>query len=93
GDWNIIHVLKSGDVAGELGFLDGEPRTATLRSLGTVRVLELKRANFETLLMEDPKLVYHVMRAIIRQVHSIVRRMNTHFVELHNYISHQHGRY
>ncbi|MDX9767582.1 MAG: cyclic nucleotide-binding domain-containing protein, partial [Ectothiorhodospiraceae bacterium] len=41
GDWNIIHVLKSGDVAGELGFLDGEPRTATLRSLGTVRVLEL----------------------------------------------------
>ena len=33
------------------------------------------------------------MRAIMRTVHGILRRMNTQYVELTNYIAKQHGRY
>ena len=38
-------------------------------------------------------LVYRVMRAIMREVHGILRRMNVQYVELTNYITKQHGRY
>jgi hypothetical protein len=41
----------------------------------------------------DPELAYQVMRAVVRAAHRILGRMNTQFVEMSNYISHQHGRY
>jgi hypothetical protein len=33
------------------------------------------------------------MRAIAREVHEITKRMNMQYVEMSNYIHHQHGRY
>jgi CRP/FNR family transcriptional regulator, cyclic AMP receptor protein len=38
-------------------------------------------------------LVYRVMRAIMRSVHAIVRRMNNQYVQMTNYITKQRGRY
>ena len=93
GDWVHLHILKDGDLAGELGFLDGLEHSATLRSIGETEVLTLTREGLEGLLETHPAVVYRVMRAIIRAVHSIVRRMNTQYVELTNYITKQHGRY
>jgi hypothetical protein len=37
--------------------------------------------------------VYRVMRAIVRTVHEIQRRISMQSVELANYIYKQHGRY
>jgi hypothetical protein len=56
-------------------------------------VFSLSRPDLEAFLAKDPDLVYKVMRSIVRTVHAILRRMNTQFVEMSNYISHQHGRY
>lgn len=88
-----LAILKAGDMAGELSFVDGEAHTVGLRSLSKSRVLSLARADFETIIDEQPKLVYKVMRAIIRSTHRIVHRMNREFVELNNYVFKQHGRY
>ncbi len=93
GDYAIIHVLKQGDLAGELGFLDGQAHSATLRAVGQAKIFTLEREAFEALLHRNPDLVYKVMRAIVREIHGIVRRMNAQYVELNNYISQQHGRY
>jgi CRP-like cAMP-binding protein len=56
-------------------------------------VLSLARADFEKIIDENPQLVYKVMRAVARSAHGIVRRMNSQFVELSNYVYKQHGRY
>jgi len=93
GDWTILHVLRNGDLAGELGFLDGQEHSATLRAVGTTKVFSLEREKFEMLVPTHPEIVYRIMRSIVREIHAIVRRMNTQYVELHNYISKQHGRY
>ena len=53
----------------------------------------ISRQDMEALLPEDPELVYKVMRAIVRTVHTILRRMNVQYVEMTNYIAHDHGRY
>ena len=88
-----LAVLREGDLAGELSFVDGAEHTVGLRALCDTVVLSLARADFEKVIDENPQLVYKVMRAVARSAHGIVRRMNSQFVELSNYVYKQHGRY
>ena len=88
-----IATLQPGDLAGELGFVDGTERHASLVALGGTQVVGLEREKLESLLSTHPAIVYHVMRAIIRTVHQIQRRLSLQAVELQNYIYKQHGRY
>ena len=92
-DFASLAVLREGELAGELSFIDGTPHTVGLRALCETRVLSLTRESFEGLIDAHPQLVYKVMRAVARSAHRIVHRMNTEFVELSNYIFKQHGRY
>ncbi len=91
GEWITLQVLGEGDMAGELGFIDGTRHCATLRSIGPSRVVSLERESFESLIEKHPMVVYRVMRAIVRTVHSILRRMNAQFVEMTSYIGKSHG--
>ncbi len=93
GDHVTLHVLKPGDLAGEMAFVDGHPHTATLRALGNAQVMELRREDLERLIDSHPWIVYKVMKAIIRSVHGTLMRMNQQYVEMTNYISRAHGRY
>ena len=88
-DFASLAVLREGELAGELSFIDGTPHTVGLRALSDVHVVSLTREAFEGIIESHPLLVYKVMRA----AHRIMHRMNTEFVELSNYIFKQHGRY
>jgi len=88
-----IAALLPGELAGELGFVDGTVRHASLVAIGATRVLGLEREQLESLLDSHAVVVYHVMRAIVRSVHQIQRRLSLQAVELQNYIYKQHGRY
>lgn len=85
--------LGAGDLVGELGFIDGSPHYAALVATSPTRVFGLEREKLESLLHSHPEIVYRVMRAIIRTVHQIQRRLSMQSVELANYIYKQHGRY
>ncbi|RTZ59434.1 MAG: cyclic nucleotide-binding domain-containing protein [Gammaproteobacteria bacterium] len=93
GEHITLQVLHAGDMAGELGFIDGHKHSAGLRAIGECSVFGLLRSDLEGLLKTDGELVYKVMRAIIRTVHRILRQMNIQYAEMQNYIAKQHGRY
>jgi CRP-like cAMP-binding protein len=88
-----LAILREGDLAGELSFIDGTTHTVGLRALSNSLVLSLRRADFEAIVEEHPQLVYKVMRAVARSAHKIVHHMNSECIELTNYIFKQHGRY
>jgi len=88
-----IAIIREGELAGELSFIDGEAHTVGLRALSSGKVLSLSRKSFEAVIDQDPQLMYKVMRAVARSAHHIVHQMNHEFVELNNYIFKQHGRY
>jgi len=92
-DYASLAVLRDGDLAGELSFIDGELHTVGLRALCDCRVVSLKRKDFESIVDKNPQLVYKVMRTVARSAHRIVHRMNHEYIELNNYIYKQHGRY
>ena len=85
--------LTSGDLVGELSFIDETPHYASLVAMSPTRVFGLERERLEALLATDPDIVYRVMRAIVRTVHEIQRRISMHSAELTNYIYKQHGKY
>ncbi len=93
GDSTTLDVLRRGDLAGVMGFVDGTEHTATLRALGPASVVGIGRNDLESLLDSKPAVVYGLMRGIVRTVHRILRDMNLQSVELSNYITKSHGRY
>ena len=88
-----IATLHPGDLAHELGFLDGAQRYASLVASSGTRVLVLEREGLESLIDSHPRVVYAVMRAIVRTVHQVQTRLSMQAMELTNYIVKQHGRY
>ena len=93
GYTTTLHILKPGDLAGEMGFVDGTEHTASLRAMGPTSVVSISRKDLESLLPSKPEVVYGLMRGIVRTAHRILREMNLQSVELSNYITKVHGRY
>lgn len=93
GQEEQLHVLVPGALAGAMGFLDGKEHSATLRALTDTQVFCIEQPKFERLISSEPTIVYQVMRAIVRDIHGIVKNMNNSHVEFSNYINKQHGRY
>jgi len=88
-----IAIIREGHLAGELSFIDGKVHTVGLRALSDSKIISLARDDFETIVDENPQLIYKVLRAVARSAHRIVHQMNHEFIELNNYIFKQHGRY
>jgi len=95
GDPNevTLFTLTGGDLVGELSFLDGTEHYASLVSRGSTHVFGIEREQLEGLLQGHADAVYRVMRAIVRTVHQIQRRLSMQQVELTNYIYKEHGKY
>src|SRR5439155_12183318 len=64
-----LHTMAQGDLVGELSFIDGNKHYASLVALAPTRVIALAREQFESILHQDPDLIYCVMRSIVRTVH------------------------
>jgi CRP/FNR family cyclic AMP-dependent transcriptional regulator len=88
-----IAVIREGHLAGELSFIDGTVHTVGLRALSDSKIMSLARDDFESIVDDNPQLIYKVLRAVARSAHRIMHQMNHEFIELNNYIFKQHGRY
>ena len=92
-EYVILNHLRSGAIAGAMGFIDGSSHSATLRANKESHVLTLHRDVLEGMIDVYPQLVYKVMKMIIRSVHQTLLGMNQQFVQMNNYIMQEHGRY
>lgn len=74
-------------ITGELAFLDGLKRTATVRATtDNACAIAIKRNDLEWLLRRDPQLVYRFMRAVLRNAHKTVSSMDKSYVDFLNYV-------
>jgi len=88
-----LAVLSPGDLAGEMSFIDGAPHAVGLRALVPCEVISIARSELESLVETHPRVVYQVMRTIVRAAHDIVRKMNLQYVEMTRYFYKSSGRY
>ncbi len=59
-----VTVLGAGNLIGEMGLVDGEPRSASCTALTTVRCAVLTRTELNQLLDDDPRTAAKLMMAI-----------------------------
>jgi small-conductance mechanosensitive channel/CRP-like cAMP-binding protein len=62
-----VAVTEAGGFFGEMSMLTGEPRTATVRAIGDVRVLEITADRFRDVALERPGLVEHVSSVVVER--------------------------
>lgn len=86
GELVTLTLMKEGEIFGEMSFLDGSVRSASIVAISQVEAYMLDRAHFESILDDHPRVVYKFMRNIVYAVHSIVTGMNTRYVEMMNYM-------
>lgn len=86
GNDQILTLLKDGDIFGEMSFLDGRPHSATITAIRNSRIYQIEKPDFDKFVDENPKAAYKIMKNIVFQVDSIVRRMNSTYVDMISYM-------
>jgi len=86
GKEQVLTLLKEGDIFGEMSFLDGRPHSATITAVHSTRILQIEKSEFDAFVDKNPKAAYKIMKNIAFQVDSIVRRMNSTYVDMMSYM-------
>ena len=58
----ILRVGGRGDLVGEMALIQNAPRAATVRTLTQCTMLEMSKADFETILSQSPRLAIDIIR-------------------------------
>ena len=82
GDQFCIATLKEGDIFGIMSFLDGSAHDATIVSDQQTRLTVLRKSDFDKLLASNPLVAGKVLRRLAVHLASIVRNMNSQYIDL-----------
>ncbi|WP_455198686.1 cyclic nucleotide-binding domain-containing protein [Kaarinaea lacus] len=72
----IIHTVESGEVFGEIGFINQQKRTATAIATGTSILLQIETDEFQKMLEKHPRISFTIMRNITLSLADHITRMN-----------------
>lgn len=82
GDQFCIATLKEGGIFGIMSFLDGSRHDATIISDQKTQLIILRKSDFDTLAQTHPLIVNKIMRGLAIHLASIVRNMNSQYIDL-----------
>ena len=86
GELFTLTILKDGDIFGAMSFIDEKPRSATVIAISDVETYVIERPDAEKIAGDNPRILYKLMRNIIRTVHDVVYAMNARHIEMINYM-------
>ena len=66
-----LAVLGQGDFFGEMAIFERETRSATVRALGTVRLLTVDSKTFLRRIQEDPSLAFRVVQTMSSRINQL----------------------
>jgi CRP-like cAMP-binding protein len=71
GSNSQLAVLGKGDFFGEMAVFEGKPRTATVRALGSARILTIDKNIFLRRINEDPSYIYRFAQIMSRRIRTL----------------------
>jgi NTE family protein len=73
----LITRVAAGETVGEMAFLDGGVRSATVEALRDTELLKLDKTSYEDLLVRNPGFVRALMSLLVRRLRSTTHPCNT----------------
>lgn len=74
----VLALRGPGDVIGELGVLDGGPRSATVTAIDDVEAVVVPAARYRDLVASDPELSFRLLRLVIGRLRDSDRMLVEH---------------
>ncbi len=68
GEETVLAVLGSGEIAGEIGLIDGAPRSATVTALKDCELAYLSTRDFKTIADSNPKIYQHMLKIMAERI-------------------------
>ena len=66
-----LAIRRKGDIFGEMAIFEKEKRSATVRAVGTVRLLTVDEKNFIRRVHEDPSLAYRMVEMMANRIREL----------------------
>lgn len=86
GELLTLTHMEKGEIFGEMSFLDGSVRSATIVSTSELKCFVMNKSDFDKFVDSHPKIVFKLLKNMIYSIHPIVRRMNTRYMDMINYM-------
>jgi CRP/FNR family cyclic AMP-dependent transcriptional regulator len=71
GSEAVLGIRNAGEVIGEMSAVDGEPRSATVRTLSNTQVIMIPPERFATLCRQHPEIGWAVLRVVVRRLRQV----------------------
>lgn len=76
GDSQIeIDTLRSGQIVGEMAFLDGNPRSASAEALMDTELVEISKSIYDSTMIQVPEWLKVLLKAIVARLRSTTTKM------------------
>ncbi len=73
GEQQFLGILAQGDIFGELGLIDGLPRSATVKALDGCRIRKLSHGTFVLLAKQNPKALMPILKILANRLRQTLK--------------------
>ncbi|MBT5552096.1 MAG: cyclic nucleotide-binding domain-containing protein [Nitrospina sp.] len=73
GKQHFVGTLVRDDIFGELGLIDGLPRSATVRALESCRIRKISQQTFSSLAKHNPKALMPILKVLVYRLRHTLR--------------------
>ncbi len=77
-----LAILEEGDFFGEMSLFDNSPRSATVKALGDVKLLEINQRNFLKKISRDPSLAFRMLEKMSQRIRTSDEKILNYIVEI-----------
>ena len=91
GAETTLATLEEGDFFGEMSLFDNSPRSATVKALGDVKLLEINQKNFLKKISRDPSLAFRMLEKMSQRIRNSDEIILNYIVEIKDLIGDHQG--
>ncbi len=77
-----LATLEEGDFFGEMSLFDNSPRSATVKALGDIKLLEINQKNFLKKISRDPSLAFRMLEKMSQRIRNSDEIILNYIVEI-----------
>ena len=81
-----LATLEDGDFFGEMSLFDNSPRSATVKALGDVKLLEINQTNFLKKISRGPSLAFRMLEKMSQRIRITDEKILNCTVEIKDFI-------
>lgn len=81
-----LAILEEGDFFGEMSLFDNNPRSATVKAMGNVKLLEINQKNFLKKISRDPSLAFRMLEKMSQRIRKTDDKILNCTVEIKDFI-------